>query len=232
MSSSGVSRIPKAMGAEHPGGTMDPILQGIWAGVVAGDRAAVAEGVQAALRGGVAAEDILHSGLVPAMGEVGSRFERGDYFVPEMMVAARAMKAGLALLRPGLVARHIAPRGVVVIGTVHGDLHDIGKSLVAMMLEGSGFEVIDLGTDVPPERFAQVAMEVNANVVGLSALLTTTMQNMRSTVGAIEDAGLRPRIRIMVGGAPVTEAFAKEIAADGYAPDANSATVLAHRLLG
>jgi len=210
---------------------MDTVLQDIWAGVVGGNRIAVVEAVQAALSEGVPPKDILHSGLIPAMGEVGSRFERGAYFVPEMLVAARAMKAGLTLLRPSLVVQNVAASGVVVIGTVRGDLHDIGKSLVAMMLEGSGFEVIDLGTDVPPERFAQVAKEVNADVIGLSALLTTTMQHMRSTVKAVEEAGLRERIRIMVGGAPVTEAFAKEIAADGYAPDASTAVALARRLL-
>jgi 5-methyltetrahydrofolate--homocysteine methyltransferase len=166
------------------------------------------------------------------MKEVGARFECGDLYVPEMMVAARAMKAGLAILKPHLSQDATVGMGKVIVGTVKGDLHDIGKNLVAMMLEGAGCEVIDLGTDVPPEKFAATARESGARVIGLSALLTTTMQNMRSTLEALEDLGIRRQVLVIVGGAPVTEAFSKDIGADGYAPDAALAVKLVQRLTG
>jgi len=169
--------------------------------------------------------------MVPAMDEVGRRFECEEYFVPELLLAARAMKGSLALLRPLLAAQGSEPVGRVVIGTVKGDLHDIGKNLVASMLEGGGFEVIDLGTDVAPEKFVQMAQERNANIVCLSALLTVTMPSMKNTIEAIDKAGLRDRVKVMIGGAPVTKQYASEIGADGYGENANEAVRLARTLV-
>jgi len=194
--------------------------------------AAAREGVQIALDAGVDAAVILQQGLIPAMGEVGRLFEAGEYYVPEMLVAARAMQSGLALLKPFLVQSNAKPAGKVVIGTVKGDLHDIGKNLVAMMLEGAGFQIMDLGSNVSPERFIEALQEDQVDILGLSALLTTTMTMMRSTITAIEQAGLRDRVKIIVGGAPVTRAYAEEIGADGYAPDASRAVSLAKQLVG
>jgi 5-methyltetrahydrofolate--homocysteine methyltransferase len=164
------------------------------------------------------------------MAEVGARFERGEFYVPEMLVAARAMQAGLAVLKPHLAEGGVQMRGKVVIGTVKGDLHDIGKNLVAMMLEGAGFEVIDLGTDVAPEKFAAAVREHKPSLVGMSALLTTTMKAMQPTIEAIEDIGLRTQVKVLVGGAPITEDFAKSIGADGYAADASRAVAIAKSL--
>lgn len=199
--------------------------------VIEGDRDTAEALVQKALADGLAPEAILSDGLIAAMNEVGTRFESGDFFVPEMLIAARAMQAGLAILKPKLVQGGIQARGRVVIGTVKGDLHDIGKNLVAMMLEGAGFEIVDLGTDAGPERYVQAVRESGANLVGMSALLTTTMNNMKSIIQALEAAGLRSQVKIMVGGAPVTEAFAKDVGADGYAPDASRAVALAKTLV-
>ena len=165
------------------------------------------------------------------MAEVGRMFEEGEYFVPEMLIAARAMAAALGLLKPHLVEQGVKPIGKVAIGTVKGDLHDIGKSLVAMMLEGAGFEIMDLGVDVAPEKFVS-ALNDGAQIVAMSALLTTTMPNMKATIAAIEKAGLRAQAKIMIGGAPVTQAYADEIGADGYAPDASSAVRKARALIG
>jgi 5-methyltetrahydrofolate--homocysteine methyltransferase len=165
------------------------------------------------------------------MSEVGSRFEQGEYFVPEMLIAARAMQAGLKLLKPLLAQSGAEPLGRVAIGTVKGDLHDIGKSLVAMMLEGAGFEIMDMGVDVAPEKFVE-AVRGGANVVALSALLTTTMPNMKVTIEALKQAGLRDRVTVMVGGAPVTQAYADDIGADGYASDASSAVRKTKALIG
>jgi 5-methyltetrahydrofolate--homocysteine methyltransferase len=187
--------------------------------------------VEQALQEGIDANTILQNGLIDAMAEVGRMFEEGEYFVPEMLVAARAMAAGLALLRPQLVAQGVEPLGKIAIGTVKGDLHDIGKSLVAMMLEGAGFEIMDMGVDSPPEKFV-AAIQNGAQVVAMSALLTTTMPNMKNTIEAIKQAGLRDKVKVMIGGAPVTEAYAKEIGADGYAPDASAAVRKAKQLLG
>ena len=205
-------------------------IKDIYQGVLDGDMGAVEENVQAALAAGVSAADILQKGLIAAMGEVGSLFEEGEYFVPEMLIAARAMKAGLAILQPLLVDSGIEPLGKVAVGTVKGDLHDIGKNLVAMMLEGSGFEIVDLGTDVTPEQFV-AAVKDGVNLVGLSALLTTTMPSMEGTIKAIEAAGLRAQVKIMIGGAPVTAEYARQIGADGFAPDASQAVTLAKSLL-
>jgi 5-methyltetrahydrofolate--homocysteine methyltransferase len=183
--------------------------------------------VKQAMSEGMPAEKILNEGLIAAMAEVGRLFEAGEYFVPEMLVAARAMKGGLELLRPALAAANVQSIGKVVIGTVQGDLHDIGKNLVAMMLEGAGFEIVDLGTDVSPDKFVEAVRTHQPNLVGLSALLTTTMPKMKTTIEALNAAGVRGNVQVMVGGAPVTEKYAMDIGADFYAPDASSAAVRA-----
>ena len=170
--------------------------------------------------------------MIPAMNEVGRRYEASEYFVPELLIAARAMKASLELIRPLLAARGSELKGRVVIGTVQGDLHDIGKNLVGAMLEGSGFEVIDLGVDVAPEKFVAEVQKSRASIVGLSALLTTTMPTMRSVIRAFTDAGLRKDVRIMIGGAPTTQSFADEIGADGHSRNAFGAVALARSFIG
>jgi methanogenic corrinoid protein MtbC1 len=170
--------------------------------------------------------------MIPAMAEVGRRFEQGEYFVPELLIAARAMKGALEILRPLLTARGIAPVGRVVIGTVKGDLHDIGKGLVGSMLEGGGFEVVDLGVDVPPDRFVAAARQTAADIIAVSALLTTTMLGMRGVVEVLERDGLRSRFKVIVGGAPVTRQFAQSIGADGYSDTAGGAVALARQLVG
>ncbi|MFN2237063.1 MAG: corrinoid protein [Anaerolineales bacterium] len=205
-------------------------IKNIYQGVLEGDMGTVQDNVQAALDVGVSPADILHEGLIAAMGEVGRLFEEGEYFVPEMLIAARAMKAGLAILKPLLVDSGVKPIGKVAVGTVKGDLHDIGKNLVAMMLEGAGFEIVDLGTDVTPEQFV-AAVKDGVNIVGLSALLTTTMPSMEATIKAFEAAGLRDQVKVMIGGAPVTTEYANQIGADGYAPDASQAVTLAKSLI-
>jgi 5-methyltetrahydrofolate--homocysteine methyltransferase len=179
---------------------------------------------------GIPAEVLLQDGLIAAMREVGRLFEDGEIYVPEMLIAARAMNATVAVLKPRLVEHAVQSSGTVAIGTVEGDLHDIGKNLVAMMLEGSGFEVVDLGTDVAPERFID-AIRAGADVVAMSALLTTTMTGMKDIVEAIGAAGLRDKVRIIVGGAPITARYAAEIGADGYAPDASKAVRKVRELL-
>ncbi len=210
---------------------MDSLLKDVYQAIVTGNRSAAPEAVRAALDAGIPADIILQEALISAMTEVGQRFETGEYFVPEMLIAAHAMKAGLALLKPLLVESAAPTMGTVVIGTVKGDMHDIGKNLVAMMLEGAGFNVIDLGTDVAPARFITATQEHGANIIAMSALLTTTMPSMRMTIEAVEEAGLRDRVRIMVGGAPVTADFAAQIGADGFAPDASRAAALAKTLV-
>lgn len=211
---------------------MAQYLEAIGKSVIEGDMTGVSKGVQAALEAEIDAGEILQASLIPAMGEVGRLFEEGEYYVPEMLVAARAMKAGLERIRPLLVQSDIKPAGKVVVGTVKGDLHDIGKNLVAMMLEGAGFEIQDLGTDVSPDEFVAALKEESVDLVGLSALLTTTMPMMKSTIRAITEAGLREQVKIIVGGAPVTPSYAEEIGADGYAPDASRAVSLAKQLIG
>jgi 5-methyltetrahydrofolate--homocysteine methyltransferase len=208
------------------------VLEELRQAVVDGQaKMAVAKATEA-LEQGIAAEVLLAEGLIAAMNEVGQLFEEGEIFVPEMLVSARAMNAALAILKPLLADEGEGARtaGTVAIGTVQGDLHDIGKNLVAMMLEGNGFNVVDLGTDVPPARFAE-AVRDGADVVALSALLTTTMTNMRDVVEAITEAGLRGRVRIVVGGAPITAKYASDIGADGYAPDASKAVRKVRELL-
>lgn len=200
--------------------------------VVEGDANGTTAGIRDALAAQVSARSILEQALIPGMEEVGHLFSRGEYFVPELLLAARTMSAALEVLRPLLVGSNYEPAGTVVVGTVQGDLHDIGKRLVAIMLEGSGFEVVDLGSDVPPARFVEAVKKTGATLVGLSALLTTTLPAMEATVHAVHRAELADTVRIMVGGAPVTDEFARQIGADGYGPDASSAVALARRLLG
>ena len=206
---------------------MDGALKQIYQGVLDGDIDMVTTGVQAALDKKVTAETILKQSMMTAMAEVGQLFEDGEYFVPELLVAARAMQGGLGILKPFLAAEDVEPIGKVVTGTVKGDLHDIGKNLVGIMMEGAGFEIIDMGTDVSPEKFVEAVKDSGAQVVAMSALLTTTMANMPNTIKAFEEAGLRNAVKIMVGGAPVTEDYAKKIGADGYAPDASQAAKVA-----
>ena len=206
-------------------------LEKLHEAVIEGDWKAAAAAPEAALGAGVAPLRVVTGCLVPAMDEVGRRFECEEYFVPEMLLSARAMKASMAIVRPLLVATGAQPIGRVVIGTVKGDLHDIGKNLVASMLEGGGFEVIDLGADVAPERFIEAAASKNANLVALSALLTVTMTSMKTTIDAFQTAGLRDKVKIMVGGAPVTQQYADSIGADGYGESAGAAVALARKLV-
>ena len=186
--------------------------------------------VTEALAAGTDAGTVLREGLIAGMAQVGKLYEDGEVFVPEMLVAARAMTAALAVLKPRLVEQGVASSGKVAIGTTEGDLHDIGKNLVAMMLEGSGYEIVDLGVDVPAAKFVQ-AIRDGANVVAMSALLTTTMTNMQTTIEAIKAAGLRESVRIVVGGAPITKSYADEIGADGYAEDASGAVRMVKEVL-
>lgn len=205
-------------------------LETIYKNVIAGQAQEVEQGVQGALDQGIDADVILNKSLIPAMGEVGKRFEEGEFFVPEMLISARAMKAGLAILKPYLVDSGVEFAGIVAIGTVQGDLHDIGKNLVAVMLEGAGFEVRDLGVDVPPETFVDAANE-GAQVIGLSALLTTTMPKMEQTIQAMREANVLNKVSVIIGGAPVTESYAQQIGADAFAPDASSATRVVRQLI-
>ncbi len=209
---------------------MTATLEEIFEAVLAGNQSEVEDKVKKALEETISPEQILKGGLIAAMSEVGDRFERGDYYVPEMLVAARAMKAGLALIKPLLVEADVKAAGKVVIGTVKGDLHDIGKNLVAMMLESAGYEIIDLGTDVPPGTFAEAVREHAPDIVGMSALLTTTMPEMKNTIEALEDLGVRENVKVIIGGAPVTQEHATRIEADGYAPDASRAVTLVRQL--
>ena len=211
---------------------MADILQKIASNLYDGEDEAVAELVQEALDQGMEPQEILSSGLIAGMDEVGSDFKAGDLFVPEVLVAARAMHAGMSVLRPLLAESDVPTAGTYVIGTVEGDLHDIGKNLVRMMLEGAGFETVDLGTDVKPAAFVDAVREHQPKIVGMSALLTTTMVNMKATIEALEEAGLREGLKVMVGGAPVTAAFAEKIGADAYAPDAATAVDMARNLVG
>jgi 5-methyltetrahydrofolate--homocysteine methyltransferase len=210
---------------------MDEKLKAIYDGVVEGDNGAVQQLVQEALSAGTGAAVILNEAMIPAMAEVGRLFEEGEYFIPEMLISARAMKSAMALLKPHLQQGEMTFAGKVVIGTVKGDLHDIGKNLVSLMLEGAGFQVKDLGSDVTPEKYVEAINETGAEIVAMSALLTTTMVQMKATIAALEEAGLRERVKIMVGGAPVTDSFARQIGADGYAPDASRAVAVARALL-
>ncbi len=207
------------------------ILDDVRQSVIDGNMEVTQKLVQKALAENVPAEQILKDGLILAMSEVGRLFESGEFFVPEMLISARAMKSGLALLQPHLAAANIQAIGKVVIGTMQGDLHDIGKNLVGMMLEGTGFEVIDLGVDVSPQKFVEAVKEHQPDLIGCSALLTTTMPRMKDVVTALKEAGLRDRVKVMIGGAPITEKYAHDIGADIYAPDAASAATRARQSL-
>jgi 5-methyltetrahydrofolate--homocysteine methyltransferase len=209
---------------------MADVLQKLASHLYDGDDEKVAELVQEALDEGMTADEVLANGLIVGMDEVGRDFKAGDLFVPEVLIAARAMHAGMDVLRPLLAESDTPSAGKYLIGTVKGDLHDIGKNLVKMMVEGAGFETVDLGVDVPPEDFVAAVQEHQPDVLGLSALLTTTMVTMRTTLEALEEAGLRDSVKVMIGGAPVTAAFAEEIGADAYAPDAASAVDTARAL--
>ena len=208
------------------------IIEDIYSAVLRGKRKEVAPLVQQALDEGLGAEEVLNEALVAAMSEIGERFSRNEAFVPEMLVAARAMTAGTEVLKPHLAEEGAEPVGKAVIGTVRGDMHDIGKNLVRMMIEGKGFEVTDLGVDVAPEQFVTFLQEHDdVDVVCCSALLTTTMPEIGATIRAIEEAGLRDKVKVMVGGAPVTQAFADEVGADAYTPDAGAAAARAVELV-
>ena len=206
-------------------------IEAIYKAVLEGDAAAAKAGVEAALKAGATADLIMNEGLIGAMTEVGRLFEAGEYYVPEMLISARAMQNGLGVLKPYLAQSGVKAAGKVAIGTVKGDLHDIGKNLVGMMLEGAGFEIKDLGTDVSPEKYVAAVKADGVDVVALSALLTTTMPNMLATIEALKAAGLRDKVKVIIGGAPVTEAYAKQIGADGYSADASAATRLARSLM-
>jgi len=205
-------------------------VQRIAESIYSGDVEAVGELVQDLLDGGMAPGEVLSDALLVGMDKVGRDFKAGNLFVPEVLFAARAMQAGMDVLRPLLADSEIASSGKYVVGTVQGDLHDIGKNLVRMMLEGGGFEAIDLGVDVSPSAFVDAVREHKPDLVGISALLTTTMAKMKVTIEALEEAGLRDSVKIMVGGAPVTAEFAEQIGADAYAPDAASAVDIAREL--
>ncbi len=206
-------------------------LQGIATAVITGKKDEVVQKVKEAIDENTPIDQILNQGLIAGMSVVGEKFKNNEFYVPEVLIAARAMKAGMELLAPKLSGSGIEPLAKVVIGTVKGDLHDIGKNLVAMMLQGGGFEVIDLGVDVSPEKFIQSAKESGAKIICMSALLTTTMPQMVNVIKALEDAGLKNNIKTMVGGAPVTQEFANEIGADGYGDDAASAVDKAKELI-
>jgi 5-methyltetrahydrofolate--homocysteine methyltransferase len=211
---------------------MSRLYERLSTAILEGDNDKTYKLVQKALDEELVPKDILDNGLVVGMNEVGVRFKRGDMFVPEVLMSADAMQAGLQLLRPQLVASGAKLIGKILMGTVKGDLHDIGKNLVGMMCEGAGFEVIDLGFNVEPEKFIEAIKEHQPDIVGMSALLTTTMRAMGHTIKAIEEAGLRDRVKIMVGGAPVDAEFAKRIGADGYGSNAPSGVELAKQFAG
>jgi len=209
---------------------MSELIKEIYSCVIEGDQINIAEKVKAAIDARIPADEILNNGMVAAMAEVGRLFEEGEFFVPEMLISARAMKAGMDTLKPYLVDADIRPVGKIVAGTVKGDLHDIGKNLLCMMLEGAAFEIIDLGADVPAEKFVEAVRETGAQFVAMSALLTTTMSYMKTTIEALREAGLRDQVKVLVGGAPVSPQFARDIGADGYAADAAKAVALVKSL--
>lgn len=207
------------------------ILEQIAESLIKGQAPAVKELTQKAVDDGMSVEEILNDGLVAGMSVIGDRFKRNEVYIPEVLIAARAMNAGMEIIKPLLKESGVKAKGTVCCATVKGDLHDIGKNLVCMMLEGAGYEVVDLGVNCEPEKFVKAAQDSNADAIGMSALLTTTMTNMKATIDAFQEAGLRDKIKIMVGGAPLTQNFADEIGADGYAPDAASAVDLLNALL-
>jgi len=207
-------------------------LDTIYDAIISGNAKVTVAEVESALAEGISADEILHDACIPAMNEVGHLFEIGEKFVPEMLIAARAMQQAVDILKPHLVDQEANSLGTVVIGTVAGDLHDIGKNLVGMMLEGAGFKIIDLGTDVTPEQFVAAVKEHQPNIVGMSALLTTTMPSIKAVIDALNEAGVRDQVKIIIGGAPITQEFADHIGADAFAPDAGSAPRIAKALIG
>ncbi len=207
-------------------------LQALADNIIRGKKDPAVELTKQALDEGIEPQNIINDGLIAGMAVVGEKFKKNEFYVPEVLIAARAMKECMKVLKPLLAESGVKPVGTVVIGTVKGDLHDIGKNLVAMMLQGNGFEVVDLGVDVSPEKFIDAAKENKAELVALSALLTTTMPGMKQTIDAIEAAGIRSEVKVMIGGAPVTQKYSDEIGADGYSPDAASAVDLAKVLIG
>ncbi len=209
----------------------EQVLQELYDSIIKGDRKTAKDRVQAALDAGLAPDTILKDAMIAAMTKVGEMFSCGEYYVPEMLIAAKAMQEALAVLKPHLVQTKVKSEGKAVIGTVSGDLHDIGKNLVGMMLEGAGFEIVDLGSDVTPAKFVQAIRANNPDLVGMSALLTTTMPSMKATLDAIRAEGLKDQVQVMIGGAPVTEDYAHKIGADGFAPDASRAVQLAKSLV-
>jgi methylmalonyl-CoA mutase cobalamin-binding domain/chain len=211
--------------------THEEILKLLYDETLVGNAPAVSDGVKAGLDGGLEPERMLYEALIPSLEEVGARFERGDYFVPEMLIAARAMQGALDILRPLLAESEVPQVGTFVMGTVKGDVHDIGKNLCNIMLEGAGFTVIDLGVNVPPERFVEEVRAHQPDIVGFSAFLTTTMPMFKANINALEKAGLRDDVIVMVGGAPVTQEYADAVGADGYSPDASSAVKKAKELI-
>lgn len=200
--------------------------------VIKGDKQTAVTETQKALDAGEEVQGIIDYGLIAAMDEVGERFSKGQMFVPQMLRSAKAMQECMNLLKPFLQEGEVTSKGVVIMGTVKGDLHDIGKNLVSMMLEGAGFEIQDMGVDVAPEEFVKKVQEVNADILGMSALLSITMPSMARTVKALQDAGIRNKVKVMIGGAPVTDKYAQEIQADSYAPDAATAVMTAKKLMG
>ncbi len=207
------------------------VLEDLAASVISGNAPKTEELTKSALEGGINPGEVLNNGLVAGMEVVGKKFKNNEFYVPEVLIAARAMKAGMTILRPKLAETGIEPIGKFAIGTVKGDLHDIGKNLVAMMMEGAGFEVVDLGVDVAPEKFVNAVKENNVSYIGMSALLTTTMVNMKSVIETLVSSGVRNDVKVVVGGAPLTQNFADEIGADGYAADAASAVDLVKGML-
>ncbi len=211
---------------------MSAVLEQIMENLIKGKAPVVQELVQKALDEGLQPGDILNGGLVKGMAIIGERFKKNEVYVPEVLIAARAMNSGMKVLKPKLVEAGVEPKGTVAVGTVKGDLHDIGKNLVCMMLEGAGFKVVDLGVNVESAKFVGAVQESGAQLIGMSALLTTTMGTMKDTIDAIKEAGLGGKVKVMIGGAPVTQSFADEIGADGYGADAASAVDVANSLLG
>jgi 5-methyltetrahydrofolate--homocysteine methyltransferase len=210
---------------------MEERIQAINQAIIKGAMKDTAGIVQEAIDASIDADVILKKGLIAPMGEIGKQFEAGEIYVPEMLISAKSMKFGLEVLRPHLVAADVQPLGTVVIGTVQGDLHDIGKNLVAMMMEGAGFEVIDLGVDVKPEDMIAAINEHNPDILAMSALLTTTMGNMKTAINMMMEAGVRDNLKVIIGGAPVTQEYAEEIGADGFSPDASQAASFAKTLV-
>jgi 5-methyltetrahydrofolate--homocysteine methyltransferase len=207
-------------------------FQALTEAVIKGDKNGAVEETRKAVDAGAKAQDIIDNGLIAAMDEVGERFSQGSMFVPQMLRSAKTMQECMALIKPLFAEGDVVPKGKVLIATVKGDLHDIGKNLVSMMLEGAGFEITDLGVDVPPERFVQQVQENEPDIVGMSALLSITMPAMKETIEALQASGLRDKVKVMIGGAPVTEKYSQEISADSYAPDAATAVVATKKLLG